>query len=75
MPRTTALTVSAFVGGSYPARLWAYAIAAARRPMVLLFFASVAYDDRNRAAVPGVAGMDSRPRATHQAAKIGKSER
>jgi hypothetical protein len=50
-------------------------MAAARRPIVLDFVPRVASPERNRAAVPGVAGRCSRPRAAHQTVKIAKSER
>jgi hypothetical protein len=48
-------------------------MAAARRPIVLDFVPRVASPERNRAAVPGVAGRDSRPRAAHQAVKMRQS--
>ena len=37
MPRSVALTPSALVGGSWPASLWRWPMAAALRPIVLAF--------------------------------------
>jgi hypothetical protein len=67
MPRTVARTASELVGGSCSASLWKQAIAAVRRPMVDAFRPLSAWKLRNRAAVPGVAGIASSPHASQKA--------
>jgi hypothetical protein len=73
MPRTVALTNSSSVGVAKPANLWAYLIAAVRRPIVEALTLLLASWARNAATVAGDAGSASSRRSVHQARKIAKS--
>jgi hypothetical protein len=55
--------------------LWAYRIAAMRRPRVEDFVPPIAWEARNTFTVSGAAGMSATPRAMHQAVKMAKSLR
>src|ERR1700756_5303820 len=68
VPFTVALTTSLLVGGSScPASLWAYLIAATRRPMLAGLMPRAASAARKAATVSGVAGIAGRCRSAHHA--------
>jgi hypothetical protein len=59
MPRTVAFTISSSVGVAKPASLWAYLMAAVRRPIVEALTLRPASCARKAATVAGEAGSAS----------------
>src|SRR5262249_48833040 len=75
MPRIVALTISAWLGGSWPARRCAYRLPAMRREMLEGLAPRLASQARNAARAAGVAGSAAMLRAAHHFLNVRKSER